>query len=292
IGPKWLFDIDTLTMSMNYQPVFAGNQPNDNAGIKENLDAGKVGKETVSAQPYVLLPLWSSDSKDPKNTDDDVADDAFEAKRVDKGKSLIDSIKGVRDLRSEFEVFTFNSTNRVNAVSEPVNAARPNPTNKTNSFNTASPYVNAVSLNFRIVGQSSFMDPSKYPDDLDMSELEDIVYSDDEEDVGAEANLSNLETNIPVIPILTTRVYKDHLVNQIIGDLNSAPQTRSMTRMMDVKFLYETNEDEVYVCQPPGFEDPDYPDKTVVATSSTEVKYVAAASCCAQVLWIQNQLLD
>ncbi|GKE15979.1 putative ribonuclease H-like domain-containing protein, partial [Tanacetum coccineum] len=31
---------------------------------------------------------------------------------------------------------------------------------------------------------------------------------------------------------------------------------------------------------------------TIVATSSTEAEYVAAASCCAQVLWIQNQLLD
>nr|GEV90961.1 abscisic acid-insensitive 5-like protein 2 [Tanacetum cinerariifolium] len=31
---------------------------------------------------------------------------------------------------------------------------------------------------------------------------------------------------------------------------------------------------------------------TVVATSSTKAEYVAAASCCAQVLWIQNQLLD
>nr|GFB86505.1 putative ribonuclease H-like domain-containing protein [Tanacetum cinerariifolium] len=28
--------------------------------------------------------------------------------------------------------------------------------------------------------------------------------------------------------------------------------------------------------------------QTVVATSSTEAEYVAAASCCAQVLWIQN----
>ncbi|GJR66613.1 hypothetical protein Tco_0012678 [Tanacetum coccineum] len=32
--------------------------------------------------------------------------------------------------------------------------------------------------------------------------------------------------------------------------------------------------------------------QTVVATSTTEAEYVAAASCCGQVLWIQNQLLD
>nr|GEX62751.1 ribonuclease H-like domain-containing protein [Tanacetum cinerariifolium] len=31
-GPKWLFDIDTLTRSMNYQPVVVENQPNHNAG--------------------------------------------------------------------------------------------------------------------------------------------------------------------------------------------------------------------------------------------------------------------
>ncbi|GJY07284.1 hypothetical protein Tco_0374338, partial [Tanacetum coccineum] len=32
--------------------------------------------------------------------------------------------------------------------------------------------------------------------------------------------------------------------------------------------------------------------QTIVAISSTEAEYVAAASCCAQVLWMQNQLLD
>nr|GEY22228.1 putative ribonuclease H-like domain-containing protein [Tanacetum cinerariifolium] len=32
--------------------------------------------------------------------------------------------------------------------------------------------------------------------------------------------------------------------------------------------------------------------QTVVANSTTEVEYVAASSCCGQVLWIQNQLLD
>nr|GFB25977.1 hypothetical protein [Tanacetum cinerariifolium] len=172
--------------------------------IKENLDADKVGKKTDENDVHVSAN--EIDKTNKKKHDE-------KAKRDDKGKSHIDSIKGVRDLRAKFEEFTFNSTNRVNAVSEHVNAARPNPTNSTNSFNTASPFVNVVSLNFGIARQSSFVDPSKYPDDPDMPELEDIVYSDDEEDVSAEADLSNLETNIPVSPIPTTIVNKDHHVN-------------------------------------------------------------------------------
>nr|GFD05190.1 hypothetical protein [Tanacetum cinerariifolium] len=143
IEPKWLFDIDTLTKSMNYQPVVAGSQPNNNADLQ--------------------------------NTDDDVADATFD----------------VKEHENAVHVFANGSDN----------------------FNTASPFVNAVSLNFGIDGKSSFVDPFKYLDDLDMPELEDIIYSDDEEDVGTEAKLSNLETNIPVSPIPTTRVHKDHPVN-------------------------------------------------------------------------------
>ncbi|GKB86348.1 hypothetical protein Tco_0958620 [Tanacetum coccineum] len=32
--------------------------------------------------------------------------------------------------------------------------------------------------------------------------------------------------------------------------------------------------------------------QTIVSNSTTEAEYVAAASCCGQVLWIQNQMLD
>nr|GEX42649.1 hypothetical protein [Tanacetum cinerariifolium] len=49
-GPNWIFDIDTLTMSMNYQPVFKRNQTNGNAGPKSSEDqvaddAGKKRRE-------------------------------------------------------------------------------------------------------------------------------------------------------------------------------------------------------------------------------------------------------
>nr|GEZ34422.1 hypothetical protein [Tanacetum cinerariifolium] len=215
------FDIDTLTQSMNYQPVVVGNQPNHNAGIKDNLDACKVGKETVSVQQYNENEVHVSPSGSDKTKKHD-----DKAKRDDKGKSHVDLSPVVRYLRDEFEEFSVNNTNRVNAASAPVTAAGPNPTNSTNSFNTASPSDTAVSLNFRIDRKSSFVDPSNYPDDPDMPALEDIVYSDYEEDVGAKVDLSNLETNIFVSPIPTTKVHKDHLVTQIIGDLTLSPETR------------------------------------------------------------------
>nr|GEU56377.1 uncharacterized mitochondrial protein AtMg00810-like [Tanacetum cinerariifolium] len=90
-----------------------------------------------------------------------------------------------------------------------------------------------------------------------------------EREVGAEADTNNLELSTVVSPIPTTRVHKDHPKKQIIGDLNLATQTRRMIKfskenaMMDVKsaFLFSLIEKEVYVCQPPGFEDPHFPNK-------------------------------
>nr|GEX23997.1 putative ribonuclease H-like domain-containing protein [Tanacetum cinerariifolium] len=197
------------------------NQPNHSVGIKENLDADPQNTNADAAfdvkenENEVYVSPSSSDK--PKKHDE-------KAKREAKGKSHVDLSIRVRDLSDEFEKFSINSTNMVNAASAPVTVVRPNLTNSTNSFNAASPSDNVVSLKFEIGGKSSFVDPSQYLDYLDMPALEDIVYSDDEKDVGAEADFSNLETNIYVSPILTTRVHKDHLVTQIIGELTSVPQ--------------------------------------------------------------------
>nr|GEU57649.1 hypothetical protein [Tanacetum cinerariifolium] len=191
-----------------------GNQPNSSASIQENLDAGTVGKETVSTQQYVLLPLWSTGSKDPQNIDSDAAFDVKE---------------------TEFEVHVSpNSSDKPKKHDEKATreARGKSLVDFTNNFNAAGPFDNDISSNFKIGGKSSFVDPSQFPDDPDMPALEDIIYSDDEEDVGAEADFSNLEKSITVCPIPTTRVYKDHLVTQIISDLSSAPQIRSMTRMV------------------------------------------------------------
>nr|GFD47949.1 hypothetical protein [Tanacetum cinerariifolium] len=68
----------TLTKTMNYQLVTAGNQSYPSAGVQEQFDVKKAGEENV--QQYVLFPLWSSGSKIPQNTDDDAA---FEVKEPD-----------------------------------------------------------------------------------------------------------------------------------------------------------------------------------------------------------------
>nr|GEY20101.1 hypothetical protein [Tanacetum cinerariifolium] len=77
----------------------------------------------------------------------------------------------------------------------------------------------------------------------------DIIYSDDEYNVGAEADFNNLETSITVRPIPTIRVHKDHHVTQIIGDLSSATQTRSMTRVAkDQAGLSQMFNDDFHTC--------------------------------------------
>ncbi|GJT59411.1 ribonuclease H-like domain-containing protein [Tanacetum coccineum] len=61
-GPEWLFDIDTVTKSMNYKLVVSRNQTNGNAGTKKCLDAGQAEKKTVPSHEYILLLLYAPDS--------------------------------------------------------------------------------------------------------------------------------------------------------------------------------------------------------------------------------------
>nr|GFC47373.1 hypothetical protein [Tanacetum cinerariifolium] len=120
------------------------------------------------------------------------------------------------------------SINEVNAAESLVYAIGKILTNSTNTFSAAGPSNTAGCPTHR---KYSYVDTSQYPDDPNMPELEDITDSDNEEDVGTEADFTNLETTITVSPIPTTRVHKDHLVTQIIGDLSSTTQTMSMTRV-------------------------------------------------------------
>ncbi|GJT32099.1 ribonuclease H-like domain, reverse transcriptase, RNA-dependent DNA polymerase [Tanacetum coccineum] len=74
------------------------------------------------------------------------------------------------------------------------------------------------------------------PDLADTANVQDTgIFGNayDDEDVGAEADLNNLETTMSVSPIPITRIHKDHPKEQIIGDINSATQTRRMIKMSE-----------------------------------------------------------
>ncbi|GJS00587.1 putative ribonuclease H-like domain-containing protein [Tanacetum coccineum] len=318
-GPEWIFDIDTLTKSMNYKPVVAGNQTNGNVGTKENIDAGQAGKKIVPDQEYILLPLLTSVPSLSKSSKD----------------SPNAGFKPSGEKENMDAEHPENEDNEVPNTEEPrFNQGWDESFNSTNNINTVSSTVNTASIEDNVVDENIVYGCI---DDPNMPNLEEIVYSDDDDDeVCAEADMNNLATTVLVSPIPTTRVHKDHPLEQIIGYIHSAPQTRRMTKsvtehglfssgqqrinhkkvwtlvalpygkraistkwvyrnkkddrgivvrnkamLMDVKsaFLYGIIKEEVYVCQPPGFEDPEFPKKVYKVEKSLYGLHQAPRAC-------------
>ncbi|GJV68815.1 putative ribonuclease H-like domain-containing protein [Tanacetum coccineum] len=338
-GLKWLFDIDSLTNTMNYHPVSARNRANVNACIETRSDTEQAEKEKVPDQEYILLPLLHTSSYGPSTSEEAVSSphDDMATKHPD-------------DARSQFK----------EECDAPLCKGMRTRTRSTNNFNTVRTPLNTANIN-------------DYPDDPLMPELEDTAkihsigifgnaYDDspnipiDDQSVGAEADFNNMEPSINVSPIPTTRIHSIHPKDQIIGDPKSAVQIRIMAKkmepkkvnqalddvslswwkpmqesflqfkllqcldsrrlpkerrplvlngssgirkireglwikairlflayasymdytvyQMDVKsaFIYGTIEEEVYVNQPPGFEDPEFPNKVYKSIIQQKVK--------------------
>ncbi|GKF14516.1 retrovirus-related pol polyprotein from transposon TNT 1-94, partial [Tanacetum coccineum] len=248
------------------------------AGTKVSDNAGQARKETKPVKDYIFLPLWIADpsySQDPKSSQDDESNPLS-----DNGKKVDEDPRKESKCNDQEKEDNVNSTNNVNAIS----------TNEVNVFGG----ITTIELPF----------------DLNMPTLED--YRDDKDD-GTEADMNNLDTTIQVSPIPTTRIHKDHPLDQeepkkwvfrnkkdergimirnkarlvaqgytqeegIDYDKFFAPVAKIeanrlflayasfkdfVVYQMDVKsaFLYRKIKEEVYVCQPPGFEDLDFPDR-------------------------------
>ncbi|GJU28773.1 putative ribonuclease H-like domain-containing protein [Tanacetum coccineum] len=210
-GPDWLFDIDALTRTMNYEPIVVGTQSNGFAGTKASDNACQARKETEPVKDYILLPLWTADppySQDPKSSHDDGSKPSS-----DDGKKVDEDPRKDSECKDQEKEDNVNSTNNVNTVSSTVNAAGTNEVN--------------------VVGGKTSIE---LPFDPNMPALEDYSifdFSRDDEDDGAVADMNNLDTTIQVSPNLTTRIHKDHPLDQVIGDLQSATQTRKMSKNLE-----------------------------------------------------------
>ncbi|GJS12053.1 putative ribonuclease H-like domain-containing protein [Tanacetum coccineum] len=246
-GPTWLFDLDYLTDSMNYQPMRSENQANKHAGPQEanhnvgtedNIDAGDSEIEVESAQDYFVLPIWSSYNSTVKSSKENNAGEEPtkhpDLKPVDKeDQVLLDELERLKRqeqdandaaeaLRKEFSQETkdlllqarttkASSTNIVNTTSTPVSIA--------------SPY-----------GRLSFTDLTNADqDDSEIPALEEIydnpttgIFTNPSyDDEGAVADFTNLETIVNVSPIPTSRINSIHPSTLILRDPKSAVQTRS-----------------------------------------------------------------
>nr|GFA17807.1 hypothetical protein [Tanacetum cinerariifolium] len=239
---------------MNYQPVTESNQSNLSAGVQEQFDAEKVGEENV--QKYVLCPLWSSGSKNPQNTDGDAALEVkgpeFERKKPEsevyvspsssaqtkkhddktkreaKGKSHVELSIGYRNLSAEFKDFSDNSINKVNDVDSPVPAVGPILTKRVHKDHPVTQIIGDLSSTTQRRKEPKRVHQAlKDPSWIEAMKEELLQFK-----MQKEESYDYEEVFAPVARI------------EAISD-----------------FLYGTIKEEVYVCQPLGFEDPDYPDK-------------------------------
>ncbi|GJT96908.1 putative ribonuclease H-like domain-containing protein [Tanacetum coccineum] len=226
-GPKWLFDIDVLTKSMNYVPVVAGTNSNDFVGIKESIGAGHSSKEPGSSQDYILMPLWKDGSlfdsslKDASNDEPQPSNDA--EKKDDEG--------GIDDQER-----TENSAQDVNTTRPSINTANTN-------FNTGSPNINTVSPTIPTAN-------TKW------------LFSDE-----SELDLSNIATTYPVPTTPNTRIHKDHSLDHVLGDVQSGVQTRRMINEQGfISAVYEgkTHED-LHTCLFAYFLSQEEPKKVIQA---------------------------
>nr|GEV22632.1 ribonuclease H-like domain-containing protein [Tanacetum cinerariifolium] len=253
----WLFDIDALIRTINYEPIVVGTQSNGFAGTKANDNIGKAKKETKSVKYYILLPLWTVDppfSQDPKSCHDDGSKPSSDdRKKVDE------------DLRKKVNVMIKRRKIMLTSLT--------------------------------ILIRKLLFDPNMHA----LEDVSIFNFSCDDEDDGAMADMNNLDTTIQVSPTPTTIIHKDHPldcdwrfafcytnkkdVKEFRGTwiwidydevfalvvrieairllLAYASFKDFMVYQMDVKsaFLYRKIEEKVYVCQPLGFEDLDFPDR-------------------------------
>nr|GFA68356.1 hypothetical protein [Tanacetum cinerariifolium] len=202
-GPNWLFDIDSLTKSMNYVPVDAGTNSTNLSSTKDA--ANQEVKKDVSSLRYIVLPNWAHDDllefSSSKPNDES-------SSQVPKGSGNPNpTVSSSNPLADQMETLTVESL--IPTVSSQVLTAclndSPEPSSKerlilkrvTNQKETPS-LDNILSLTNRfkhILG----------------------VTTSSNETIGVEADVSNMETSISASPTPTLRIHKDHPKSQIIG---------------------------------------------------------------------------
>ncbi|GJR53169.1 retrovirus-related pol polyprotein from transposon TNT 1-94 [Tanacetum coccineum] len=226
--PKWLFDIDVLTKSMNYVPVVAGTNSNDFVGTKESIGAGQSSKETGSSQDYILMPLWKDGllfDSSSKNASNDESQPSSDTEKKDDESGIDDQEKPE------------NSTQDINTAGPSINTASPTLNADSLNINTVSPTFTTARSN----GSQTEPDMFSFRNNAILKAIHTYFFGDE-----TKVDTSNINTTYLVPSTPNTRIHKDHSLEHVIGNVQSGVQTRRMTNEQGfISAVYEgkTHED-------------------------------------------------
>nr|GFC05182.1 copia protein [Tanacetum cinerariifolium] len=261
-GPTWLFDIDYLTKSINYVPVDAGTNSTNLSGTKDA--ANQEVKKDVSSLRYIVLPNWAHD---------DLLE-FFLSKPHDESSSQVPkgsgnpnpTVSSSNPPADQMKTLTVESP--IPTVSLPVLTACLN--------DSLEPSNEARLVSKRVANQEET--PSLDNILSRTNRFKDIlgVTTSSDETIGVEADNKRNERGI-VVRNKANLVAQGHTQEEGIDyDEVFAPVARIeairlflayasfmgfTVYQMDVNsaFLYGTIDEEVYVMQPPGFQDLAFP---------------------------------
>nr|GEV18854.1 retrovirus-related Pol polyprotein from transposon TNT 1-94 [Tanacetum cinerariifolium] len=187
---------------------------------EENVSQPKIKKKTNPKGGKITRKGTQSNGfTDPKSSHDDGSKPSSDdVKKVDEDPRKESKYKDQEKEDNVNNTNNVNTSGNVNTISSTVNAAGINK-------------VNAVGGKISI----------ELPFDPKMAALEDdsiFDFSSDDEDVGAVADMNNLDTTIQVSLIPTIRIHKDHPLDQVIRDLQK-------TNKKDVKEFGGTYYEEI-----------------------------------------------
>nr|GEZ38542.1 hypothetical protein [Tanacetum cinerariifolium] len=311
-GPDWLFDIDALTRTMNYEPIFVCTQSNDYAGIKASDNAGQARK---SSHDDGFKPSSDDGKKvdeDPRNENDDIVADMNNMDTTIQ-VSIILTTRIHKDHPLDQVIRDLHSATQTRQMSKNLeeHGTRIVEENLHIRFSETIPDVVGTQYNGFVVNVVGGKINIELPFDLNMPALEDVGifnFSSDHKDDGAMADMNNLDTTIQEEPkkvihalknpswieamqeellqfkIQEVWTFVDHR-KRAIGSKwvfkNKKDEKRNVIRnkarlvaqgytqeegidydeVFSFAFLYGKIKEEVYVCQPPRFKDPDFSDR-------------------------------